>query len=92
MKKLIIAGLTLSASFAAVPASHARVNYPWCIHGDTRGFECVFSTREQCANDGRNRGFGSQCVQNPSYNPNLPHVIPNVPPPKPDRSGKPARN
>jgi hypothetical protein len=92
MKKLIIAGLALSASLAAAPQSHARVNYPWCIHGDTRGLECVFSTREQCANDGRNRGFGGQCAQNPYYNPNLPSVIETVPAKKPDQPRKRTRD
>jgi hypothetical protein len=53
--------------------------------------ECIFSTREQCANDGRNRGFGSQCIQNPWYNPNLPSVLPTVPAKKPDQPIKPAR-
>jgi Protein of unknown function (DUF3551) len=91
MKKLMIAGLAMSAPFAAAPEGHARVNYPWCIHGDTRGMECVFSTREQCANDGRNRGFGGQCVLNPWYNPNLPSVIPTESPKKPDQPRKPAR-
>jgi hypothetical protein len=74
MRKLMTAGLTLSALFAASGKVHAYVNYPWCIMGDTRGFECVFSSREQCVQDGRNRGFGGQCIQNPSYNPGSPTV------------------
>ena len=83
MKKLIIAGLALSALFAATPQSHAYVNYPWCIHGDSRGMDCVFSSREQCANDGRNRGFGGQCVPNPFYNPKLGPVVETPPTKKP---------
>jgi hypothetical protein len=67
MKKLITAGLVLSAVFAASGKVHAYVTYPWCIIGDTRGRECIFSSREQCAQDGRNRGFGGQCIQNPFY-------------------------
>jgi hypothetical protein len=75
MRKSVIAGLTLSAAFAAFAGkAHAEINYPWCIMGDTRGFECVFSTREQCMQDGRNRGFGGQCIQNPAYKPGKPTV------------------
>jgi hypothetical protein len=70
MRKSVIAGLALCASLAAFAGkAQAYVNYPWCILGDERGIDCVFSTREQCANDGRNRGFGGQCIQNPNYNP-----------------------
>jgi uncharacterized protein DUF3551 len=76
MKKLMTAGLSLSAAFTALEEVHAYVNYPWCLVGDTRGMDCVFSSREQCAVDGRSRGFGSQCIRNPSYNPALPSVVP----------------
>ena len=70
MRKSAIAGLALWAVFAAFAGkTHADVNYPWCLMGDTRGYECVFSSREQCAQDGRNRGFGGQCIQNPAYKP-----------------------
>ena len=75
MKKLTTAGLALSAAFAASGEARAYVNYPWCIHGDARGLECVFSTREQCNADGRGRGFGGQCIQNPHYNPALGSVV-----------------
>jgi hypothetical protein len=69
MRKSIIAGLTLWAALAAFGGkAQAYVNYPWCVMGETRGFECVFSSREQCAMDGRGRGFGGQCIQNPFYN------------------------
>jgi len=72
MRKLITAGLALSAVFVALTGKvHAYVNYPWCVQGETRGMECVFSTKEQCAQDGRGRGFGSQCIRNPTYNPTL---------------------
>jgi hypothetical protein len=37
--------------------------------------DCVFSTREQCSEDGRGRGFGTQCIRNPAYNPGLPAVV-----------------
>jgi Protein of unknown function (DUF3551) len=75
MRKSVIAGLALWAAFAAFAGkTHADVNYPWCIMGDTRGFECVFSSREQCMQDGRNRGFGGQCIQNPAYKPGKPTV------------------
>ena len=75
MRKSVITGLTLWAAFAAFPGKvQAEVNYPWCIMGDTRGFECVFSSREQCMQDGRNRGFGGQCIQNPAYKPGKPTV------------------
>jgi hypothetical protein len=67
MRRLITAGLALSASFVALGQAHASVSYPWCVMGETRGFECYFSTREQCAADGRGRGFGGQCIRNPYY-------------------------
>ena len=75
MKKLITAGLSLSAAFTTLEEAHAYLNYPWCIVGDTRGIDCVFSTEEQCKTDGRNRGFGSQCVKNPNYDPRKGPVI-----------------
>ena len=74
MKKLTTAAFALSALFAASGKVHAEVNYPWCLLGDTRGYECVFSSREQCSQDGRNRGFGGQCIQNPFYKPGAPTV------------------
>jgi hypothetical protein len=69
MKKLMTAGFALSALFAASGKVNAHVNYPWCIIGNYRGIDCVFSSREQCVEDGRNRGFGSQCIKNPNYDP-----------------------
>ena len=75
MKKLMSAGLALSAMFSTPGKVHAYVNYPWCIVGDTRGIDCVFSTREQCVFDGRNRGFGGQCVKNPNYDPKKGPVV-----------------
>lgn len=75
MKAWITAGLALSAVFTANAPVHAYTNYPWCISGDSRGIDCVFSTKEQCSQDGRNRGFGGQCVQNPAYRPGLPNVV-----------------
>jgi hypothetical protein len=75
MKRLMTAGLSLSAVLAAVGEVKAYVNYPWCIIGDTRGIDCVFSTLEQCTTDGRNRGFGSQCVKNPNYDPKKGPVV-----------------
>jgi hypothetical protein len=76
MQKSIIAGLVLGAGLTTFGGqAHAYVNYPWCVHGDGRGLECAFSTRDQCAMDGRNRGFGGQCVQNPYYDPRKGPVI-----------------
>ncbi len=75
MRRLITAGLALSAAIAASEKANAYLNYPWCIIGDTRGIDCVFTSREQCAEDGRNRGFGGQCAKNPFYNPALPPVV-----------------
>ena len=75
MSKLMIGGLVLAAVLTSVEISHAYVNYPWCIEGRGRGMDCVFASKEQCAEDGRNRGFGSQCMRNPAYNPRLPSVI-----------------
>ena len=63
---------SVSAVFVALTGKvDAYVNYPWCVQGETRGMECVFSTKEQCSQDGRGRGFGSQCIRNPTYNPAL---------------------
>ena len=75
MKKLMTAAFALSALFAVSAKVHAEVNYPWCIIGDTRAIDCYFSSREQCMRDGRNRGFGSQCIQNPAYKPGRPTVL-----------------
>jgi Protein of unknown function (DUF3551) len=75
MKQLVMAGLALSAAFAAVGEAHAYVNYPWCAFGEGRGMDCVFASKEQCARDGRGRGFGGQCIANPNYNPALGSVI-----------------
>jgi hypothetical protein len=65
VKKLMTLAFALSALFAASGKVCAYEDYPWCIMGDTRGYECVFSSREQCMQDGRNGGFGGQCMQNP---------------------------
>jgi hypothetical protein len=76
MRKSMIAGLISAAGLIAVGGpAQAYVNYPWCIHGDSRGFECIFSSHEQCAMDGRNRGFGGQCMQNPYYDPTKGRVV-----------------
>jgi hypothetical protein len=74
MKMVMTAAFALSALFAASGKVHADVSYPWCIIGNTRAVDCYFSTREQCAQDGRNRGFGGQCIQNPFYKPGVPTV------------------
>jgi hypothetical protein len=74
MKKVMTAAFALSALLAASRKVQAEVNYPWCIIGDTRAVDCYFSSREQCAQDGRNRGFGGQCIQNPFYKPGKPTV------------------
>jgi hypothetical protein len=75
MRKSVIAGLVLWAAFAAFAGKTcADVNYPWCIIGNTRAVDCYFSSREQCMQDGRNRGFGGQCIQNPYYKPGAPTV------------------
>ena len=75
MKKSVTAGLALAAVLAAMGEVHAYINYPWCVIGEARGMDCVFASKEQCAQDGRGRGFGSQCIQNPAYNPNLGPVV-----------------
>jgi hypothetical protein len=80
MKKSMVAGSALLAVVAASGKANAYVNYPWCIIGDTRAVDCVFTSREQCALDGRNRGFGGQCIKNPFYNPALPPVVMGSPP------------
>jgi hypothetical protein len=82
MKKSMAAGLALFAVVAATGKANAYLNYPWCIIGDTRGIDCAFMSREQCSLDGRNRGFGGQCIKNPSYNPALPPVVAQGGPPR----------
>jgi hypothetical protein len=72
MRRSVIAGLALWAAFAG--KTHAEVNYPWCIIGNARAVDCYFTSREQCMQDGRNRGFGGQCIQNPAYKPGRPTV------------------
>jgi hypothetical protein len=88
MKKLIAAGIVLSAvSIALMGDVNASANYPWCIIGYHRGVDCYFSTREQCAAEGRNLGFGRRCLPNPFYNPALPSVVDAASPAKgPDQS------
>jgi hypothetical protein len=76
MRKSMITGLILGTGLMAFGGqAHAYVNYPWCVRGDGRGMECVFSTKEQCAMDGRNRGFGGTCMQNPFYDPTKGRVV-----------------
>ena len=75
MSRFIIVGLILAAAFAAAEKAQAYINYPWCINGDARGVDCSFRSKEECARSGRGRGFGSQCRENPSYNPALPFVV-----------------
>jgi len=74
MRKLIFAGLTLSAVF--IPSLRALADEgerPWCVVGDRRSMECVYWTRAQCAGD-TSRLFGGGCFQNPFY-----HGPPEVP-------------
>jgi hypothetical protein len=75
MGKFTFAGMALCATFTSSERVNAYVNYPWCIAGDSRGMDCYFSTKEQCMQDGRNRGFGSQCRQNPYYDPKRGPII-----------------
>jgi hypothetical protein len=89
MKKVMTVAFALSALAAASGKVHADVNYPWCLMGDTRGYECVFSSHEQCAQDGRNRGFGGQCIQNPCYKPGKPTASQNGTPLAADCNGGP---
>jgi hypothetical protein len=76
MRNSIIAGLILVAGLTAFGTqAQAYLNYPWCATGDTRGHDCHFSSREQCAMDGRSRGFGGQCIQNPYYDPKKGPIV-----------------
>ena len=75
MKKVMTAALALPALFVASGKVRAELNYPWCVMGETWGYECVSSSREQCAQDGRNRGFGGQCIQNPAYKAGQPPTV-----------------
>jgi hypothetical protein len=74
MRQFMMTVMALASFAAFAGKAQAYIDYPWCLMGDTRGYECVFSTREQCMQDGRNRGFGSQCIQNPYYKPGAPTV------------------
>jgi hypothetical protein len=56
MWKSVGAGLVLCAVLAGGKAQ-AYVNY-LVHHRRHQSLDCVFSSREQCAQDGRNRGFG----------------------------------
>jgi hypothetical protein len=64
LKKVMTAAFALPALFAASGKVHADVNYPWCLMGDIRGYECLFSSREQCAQDGRNPGTPATTLMN----------------------------
>jgi hypothetical protein len=77
VKTPIITGLALCAALTAFAGGKAQayVNYPWCAIGESRGLDCVFTSREQCAMDGRGRGFGGQCRRNPFYDPTRGQVI-----------------
>jgi uncharacterized protein DUF3551 len=68
MRVWMIAGLALCGVVTAMAGpARAYVDYPWCVNGETRGMECYFNTKDQCAQDGRGRGFGGQCMRNPYY-------------------------
>jgi Protein of unknown function (DUF3551) len=89
MKKLMVAGLMLSAVFSALIGEvHASANYPWCIIGYHRGVDCYFSSQEHCAAEGRKLGFGRRCIQNPFYNRALPSVIDGARPVKGPNPGR----
>jgi hypothetical protein len=81
-KTFMTAGLILSGLFTGTGDVYAYVNYPWCAFGEGRGVDCVFTSKEQCSKDGRGRGFGGQCIQNPNYNPALPTVVDGRPGPR----------
>jgi hypothetical protein len=50
MRKSLIAGLALCATLTGFAGkAQAYVNCPWCMIGDTRAVDCVFSSREQCS-------------------------------------------
>jgi hypothetical protein len=91
MRKLMTAAFALSALFATSGKVHAEVNYPWCIIGDMRTVECYFSSREQCMQDGRNRGFGSQCMPNPFYKPGAPTISGPVNTRPPSQAARPSQ-
>jgi hypothetical protein len=89
MKKLIAGVLVLSAAFTALMGeADALANYPWCIIGYHRSVDCYFSTRDQCAAEGRTLGFGRRCIQNPFYNPALPSVMDGASPVKGPNQGR----
>jgi hypothetical protein len=89
MKKLIAAGLVLSAALIVLVGEvHAYANYPWCIIGYHRGVDCYFSSQEQCAAEGRKLGFGRRCIQNPFYNTAVPSVVDGASPVKGPNRGR----
>ena len=74
MKRFItVVGLTLATACAGSRDGLAYLNYPWCVY--SRATDCSYRSKEECAQSGRSRGFGSQCRQNPGYNPKLPYVV-----------------
>ena len=65
MKKLMGAGLALSAVFAVWGQAHAYVNYPWCVHGESRGTECVIAVRRNALLAGGGRGLAPSASRIP---------------------------
>jgi len=68
MRKLIFAGLALSAAFTAPPRAEALgYDAEWCRVGrDVGGNECIFHTFEQCAAS-TERLNGGNCTPNPYF-------------------------
>lgn len=68
MRKLLLAGLALSAAFIALPRPAAAEDFarPWCGVENGRSRACDYYTREQCAAS-RERLGGGDCFENPDY-------------------------
>jgi hypothetical protein len=66
MRKLMTAGLAISAVFTALGEAGAYVDYPWCTITGGGSRQCTFSSREDCVGNS-SRGFGSLCMENPYY-------------------------
>jgi hypothetical protein len=90
MTKLITAVLASMAVFMAVGEVYAYINYPWCARTERRGFQCAFKSKAECVADS-DRGFGTNCMENPWYNPKLPFVVEQIPGKTPDQSGRKPR-
>jgi uncharacterized protein DUF3551 len=65
MGRLIAAGVAACALLTGLESARA-VDYPWCAIKEGGSRQCIYASRQQCNEDSQ-RGFGSTCMQNPSF-------------------------